>query len=102
MARGSIRVYQTSSFELSFLKARNEPGLNLNQVNVTKTGLAHVQYRSQSEPSFVWYWNSFELDFIATLDLSFGLVGLNWVGFGFWLGDSSRIMMWENLNDLEK
>ena len=53
MARGSIRVYQTSSFELSFLKARNEPGLNLNQVNVTKTGLAHVQYRSQSEPSFV-------------------------------------------------
>lgn len=39
MARGSIRVYQTSSFELSFLKARNEPGLNLNQVNVTKTGL---------------------------------------------------------------
>ena len=49
MARGSIRVYQTSFFELSFLKTRNEPGLNLNQVNETNNGLTHVQYRS--EPS---------------------------------------------------
>jgi len=70
-----------------FWKVGTEPGLNLNQVNVTKTGPIHVQYRSDSEPST----NLFNIEIHLNLTsghrqagfiLGISQLGFHRVGFG--------------------